>query len=296
MRQILFEQRLTYTQMTPLNLAIDKSLIQVPVTTVQPPQLRFGDSPSDPRDRRRPNNTKTPHDGDWNLTATRFIQAPTITGMRCFRIVDRDHNGFKEFENPSRHIFEALHEAFGIHYGIPLPGRAEPDVLFNVRPKPGQKRSEAWMVDHLFAGFGRNMSSERRKALYIVILESEDAAIFAAVKRAADAHGLHTICVQKSKVDGHGKRGPNPDGQYTSNLCLKINAKWARDVHHVRTFETNKLNDTIVLGADIGSSKGGPLGTTRIAAVVGSIDRFFMNMPGSIRPIAAKSDVSGVRS
>jgi eukaryotic translation initiation factor 2C len=86
--------------------------------------------------------------------------------------------------------------------------------------------------------------------------------------------------------------------QYLTNLCMKINMKGG-GINHQVAFTAGKLNlnKTIVFGADVthpGASQC--IGYPSIACVVASVDRYFMNYPGSMRLQAGRQEVNSLQS
>ncbi|KAI4669037.1 uncharacterized protein J4E79_001080 [Alternaria viburni] len=116
----------------------------------------------------------------------------------------------------------------------------------------------------------------------LVLLAQKDLLIYSQVRRQADLEsGKHTICALGPKLD---------NAQTRSNLALKVNMKGAGDNHHLDEAVLNTLlgselrKRTMILGADVTHSGAGTKsGSPSIACVVGSVDRQFMNYPGSMR-------------
>jgi len=125
----------------------------------------------------------------------------------------------------------------------------------------------------------------------LVLLKQKDLLIYSQVRRQADLEsGKHTICALGSKID---------NAQTRSNLALKVNMKGAGDNHHLDEAVLNKLlgserrKRTMILGADVTHSGAGTKsGSPSIACVVGSVDKHFMNYPGSMRLQAGGQEVS----
>lgn len=129
----------------------------------------------------------------------------------------------------------------------------------------------------------------------LIFVEREDSDKYAIIKRIADLqYGSHNLCAVASKIKETGNRRD----QHFSNLALKVNMKRGGAGHYL---DENKLNerlggrrtDMIILGADV--THPGPntkLGSPSIACVVGSVDEYFMNYPGSMRLQAGGQEVS----
>ena len=125
----------------------------------------------------------------------------------------------------------------------------------------------------------------------LVLLARKDLLIYSQVRRQADLEsGKHTICALGPKLN---------NAQTRSNLALKVNMKGAGDNHHLDEAVLNTLlgselrKRTMILGADVTHSGAGTKsGSPSIACVVGSVDRQFMNYPGSMRLQAGGQEVS----
>lgn len=285
--------------MNTLGLRIGSSLIRVTAALVQRPKLQFngGFVRQDEIDR-----------ADWNLRNRKFMQPATVSAVHFIRIVghpggwcrdktgDHQHNKFnsllaKQFDVHgirSPMINQAKTAAAAQNYHRNWWNYTTNPIVKTIMTDPdNQAVLERDVEAHL-----KTKAAERPQPLCIVILPTRNPppAMYAAVKRAGDFYGIRTMCAKSDKVDGIKKGNTKINEQYVSNLCLKINAKAGLDVHNVDHF--TKLKDTIVLGADIGSAKGSPLGTPSVAAVVGTVDKQCMNMPGSMRLIPMKKTVS----
>jgi hypothetical protein len=280
-------------QMRPLNLNIDQTLLRVPVEFVQVPTIRYANKILTASDEGFTQAT-------WNLRDVTFSQPSSVSDLCIIRV--QGSNASTNMFN----LFKNLRNAFNTH-GIQSPRVSGNHWLsWNVVTTLNDEGQVKTDMDHHFGMIAQHISSGQplnvhatngsnsrnksqrydRNTLFIVVLPRRDPAhIFQAVKRAADYNGLRTICVLSENVDDRGG-----SYQYISNLCLKVNAKAATDVHRVDRL--TQMTDTIVLGADIGSVKGGHAGCPSIASVVGSVDGNHMNTPGSMRLIPVKQDVS----
>ncbi|KAK4539623.1 hypothetical protein LTR36_010506 [Oleoguttula mirabilis] len=142
-----------------------------------------------------------------------------------------------------------------------------------------------------------------RGATVLVVIRAKEFDIYSAVKRAAELRlGVKTVCVTlpaltktKRALDGTFPL----DDQMASNIALKFNLKSPLgtnhaidhpDLRHLRN-NTNKVSNTIVLGADVAHpTKSAHDATPSIAAVVGSTDDGFMHFPGSMRLQRSKKE------
>jgi eukaryotic translation initiation factor 2C len=124
------------------------------------------------------------------------------------------------------------------------------------------------------------------KSCLLVLLDSANVPVYNAIKTYAETElGVHTICLTKDKVD-------HANAELWANLALKYNIKSGHTCHTVRHGQVNcfkKLEQsTMVLGADV-AHNGGAIPS--VAAVVGSIDNDFVNMPGSSQLQPARVEI-----
>lgn len=130
----------------------------------------------------------------------------------------------------------------------------------------------------------------------IIVIPDRDEDQYAAIKRMADLTiGSHTLCVV-------GRKKGKPvqfNLQFQANLAMKINMKMGGDNHHLdnqklNTILTEKVRkQTIILGADVTHpGAAGASGAPSIACVVGSVDKNFVNYPGSMRLQGGGKEVS----
>ena len=265
--------------MERLQLKMEPKLLRVPVSFNDPSPLLFG----------RGKKVSALNTASWSLKMTTFrnpVSAPAlyflrVTGSRLYRNDSIPRN------RGDADLAGLLSNAFTTH-GISIPKSkiyAETDDIKLSMPTDEDKvTQDAWNY-FLNAVQWAKDNKVQPTTIFIIILPNKDPYIFQAIKRAADYWGFRTICVVSNKVDMGKTRG-----EYPSNLCLKMNARAGNDVHQVERL--NQLTDTIVLGADIGTVKGGATGCPAVAAVVGSANENHINAPGSMRLIPAKQDVS----
>ena len=85
-----------------------------------------------------------------------------------------------------------------------------------------------------------------------------------------------------------------PDAQYCANVLLKVCYR-SRGLPYtlVDGFAALADKDVVIMGADVSHHGGGSeLGRPSVAAVVGSIDKNFMNFPGEMRLIGGRREVN----
>ncbi|KAG9194008.1 hypothetical protein G6011_04043 [Alternaria panax] len=175
--------------------------------------------------------------------------------------------------------------SIGKFHVLALEGSQERDNGVNIVRENMVKTLQSHNMT-LVAGVGgvqpQNTSLDTSLAECLVLLKDTDLLRYSQIRRQADLiEGKHTICALTSKPN-------NP--QTRSNLALKVNLKVAGDNHHLDEAVLNKLlgserrKRAIILGADVTHSGAGTKsGSPSIACVVGSVDKHFMNYPGSMR-------------
>jgi len=139
----------------------------------------------------------------------------------------------------------------------------------------------------------------------LILLKEKNYGMYSRIKRVADLEcGKYTVCVVGSKLfdDQNSRRVAR--FQVMSNLALKVNMKMGGDNHwldfaHLNNAigSANRAKNTMVCGADVTHpSSGTRVGCPSIACVVGSVDNYFMNYPGSMRLQAGRQEVSAYAS
>lgn len=102
-------------------------------------------------------------------------------------------------------------------------------------------------------------------------------------------HGLKTVCMDAEKALRTQRQGGSSWGSYVANVGMKINMKLGGTNHMVKNLTasgcgTSGLQNTMILGADVTHPSPGSIeGTPSVAAVVGSVDKDFTKLLGSMR-------------
>jgi eukaryotic translation initiation factor 2C len=131
-----------------------------------------------------------------------------------------------------------------------------------------------------------------KPSFVLVLLDSNDSAIYAAIKRIGDVDlGVHTVCMLLEKATNGPKQA-----QYFANVALKVNAKLG-GINHVldnaamRWLTTSR---TMIVGCDVAhpTDKMALSGAPSVAAVVASVDSTFAQYPGSLNLNPSKIEVS----
>ncbi|KAF2418045.1 Piwi-domain-containing protein [Tothia fuscella] len=132
------------------------------------------------------------------------------------------------------------------------------------------------------------------KPLALIILPSQDADLYGAVKKVFDcALGMPNICCQSEKL---AKTNPTFSESYLFNLTAKANFKLGGQVHKLddRSWAGVDTERLLIMGADVTHpSPGSPLGTPSIAALVGSVNNDLVTFEGSVRLQKSRSEIIG---
>lgn len=107
----------------------------------------------------------------------------------------------------------------------------------------------------------------------ILVLPEADRSWYCTFKNLCDRKfGLHSLCIVENF-----KKGESAFKRYMQNVSMKINLKFG-GVNHTALTPTERLTDTMFLGADLVHTVSGT-----IAAVVGSVDPAVGRCLGSVR-------------
>jgi hypothetical protein len=123
----------------------------------------------------------------------------------------------------------------------------------------------------------------------LIMLEQKDYDTYSKINSKGDLqYGQHTVCAVTRKTKLKKPQDANSCSQYLANLILKINMKMEGEPHFPDQATLNKIVDNerhreIVSGADVTHPvPGSKLGSQSIACVIGSVDKTFMQYPGSM--------------
>lgn len=111
----------------------------------------------------------------------------------------------------------------------------------------------------------------------VLLLKGKNPRAYSAFKDLCDRkYGYHALCM--ARLD-------NQNGDYWSNIALKMNLKMAGTNHTVAgNVTSNVMKDTLVLGADVTHPGPGSIpGCPSIASIVGSVDSWAGRFLGSMR-------------
>ena len=287
-----------------MGLAIGSKLVSFAARTLPLPELVYG-PPRDPGTLARKKGYKDgwltiiPH-GDranWNLENVGFakpyeyIGALHVLGLKhCFDAhVNRDPNG-KDIGTSTRlvHCIEDFTSQLRGH-----DVRVDPALGYQSEQK------HATITGELKGWFDEC----RKDDCTLILLQEKDYGKYSTIKRYADLNrGCYTVCAVGRKIVDRDSDKKLSRYQVLSNLALKVNMKMGGDNHFLQFAPLDavlggeqRTKTTMICGADVTHpGSGGKLGCPSIACVVGSVDRRFMNYPGSMRLQAGRQEVSAV--
>jgi eukaryotic translation initiation factor 2C len=106
--------------------------------------------------------------------------------------------------------------------------------------------------------------------------------------------GMKSICLNEQKVQAQVFEGRDKD--YFFSLSMKLNLRCGNDNHRLVTPllapAYSKPCDTLILGADVTHPSGSDIhGTPSIAALVGSVGKFFARFSGSMRLNPSRQEI-----
>ncbi|KAK7541569.1 Piwi domain-containing protein [Phyllosticta citricarpa] len=218
----------------------------------------------------------------WNLANIKFTKPASVPGLEVLTIVQQ---GQPPPRLNASQVWDALSQSLSGH-GMNV--QKPKDHIREIR-LPSSRVDFRLELRKNENHLGRNPPR-----MLLVVLPSQGPDLYAALKKWADCKwGTKTIAA----LPKHFSRGP-PHPQTLSNLAMKFNLK-AGGVNQSleyktefrKLFNSQNMVDTLVLGADVTHPGAGSChGCPSIAAVVGSVDEQFSNMPGSMRLQASRQE------
>jgi len=273
-----------------MGFEVGGELLEVPAETLPQPELLYGN-----------NYLTVPQLGHWNLQTSRnadgtykVARFAQITSVRNFHMLAMPGS---LGDLTAEEIHAALVKQLSAHGIVIKKNEMEAvdteELLKRARDAGMEIPSNCdnqWYLKRFF-----NTILTNQDDCGIIVIPEKDYEFYAFAKRLADFNSRHLLFAIGSKFLRKGQF----DGQFMSNLALKVNMKFGGDNHHLGLADLNEVLDekirsnTIVLGADIGhTGPGGRLGSPSIACVVGSVNNHLMAYPGSMRLQMAGQEVS----
>ncbi|KAF1350777.1 Piwi domain-containing protein [Delphinella strobiligena] len=275
------------TVMNPLGISINEHMLQLPYTNSDIPRIEYGANG---------NNTfpEEPQAASWNLRDYHFYRSAggpnKADGIQISRAME--------------HAFEAV--GMNVSFDDSIAGECGYSEGNNYEHLLDEELSE-WY------GIGTTpYQTPKFLGPLLIVLNSQDKAVYAAIKRWADCHvGIQTVCAVYHNIVNKGGL------QYFANLALKFNPKLGGINHRIlvpkkqddppksgprksdprksdpREFAFHAIKDTtIVMGADVvHPPTGGMPGCPSVAALVASEDSTFFSFPGSMRLNPAREEI-----
>ncbi|KAK8248812.1 Piwi domain-containing protein [Phyllosticta capitalensis] len=255
-----------------VGLKLGQKLIQIEGRLLPTPKVTyFGNKPANVRN------------AGWNLANTKFSKPASVPGLEVLTI---NQQGQPPPRHNSSQLWEAMFKALSGH-GMSVQRPKETPIREIKLPGAREQfRNELRSKPEYLA---RNPPR-----FLLVVLPSQSVDLYAALKKWADCKwGTRTVAA----LPKHFARGP-PHPQTLSNLAMKFNLKCGGTNQALdyktefrKLFNAQGIVDTLVLGADVTHPGAGSChGCPSIAAVVGSVDDQFSNMPGSMRLQASRQE------
>ncbi|ELR02128.1 hypothetical protein GMDG_05287 [Pseudogymnoascus destructans 20631-21] len=237
---------------------VNTNMITVPGRILPPPVVKY-----------QGKNTVNPRGGQWNMMGVKFTQGSKVPPWTYLCIERNGRNSPIKGEDHISSImaeFQGMMNASGLAAAPPFKGKRI--VLDAGQNAPSNDE----LIDNMFK------MATGKIGLMVVVLPDTDAAVYNAVKYAADIkYGIHTVCAVASKIAKEQRRD-----QYLANIALKVNSK-LRGAN--QTLDTQKLGiiaegKTMVVGIDVTHPSPGSLSTApSVAAIVASIDSTLSQFP-----------------
>lgn len=240
-------------------LNVNANMITVPGRILPPPVVKYQGT-----------KTVSPRGGQWNMMGVKFTQGSQVPSWTYLCLTRSGRGSPIQGQTHLSGImaeFQNMMNASGLVAGPPLSGK-------RIELDAGQSSpSNEKLIDDIF-----KMASEGKVGLIVVVLPDTDAAIYNAVKYAADIkYGIHTVCAVASKIAKDQRRD-----QYLANIALKVNSK-LRGAN--QTLDTQRLGiiaegKTMVVGIDVTHPSPGSLSSApSVAAIVASVDKNLSQFP-----------------
>ncbi|KAF8341583.1 Piwi domain-containing protein [Cantharellus anzutake] len=261
------------SSLNAIGILLGQEMAVVPGRVLPPPQIKYlGNHPTQIRD------------SAWNMKDVKFVVAAPLRNCMALSIGVGGRSEFSGKDDPELgRLLNEFTDTCG-KCGMNISNVRWTKHHINVPPNdPGKKNSKV--------AIERTLKSGSKPDIVLVILGSDDKALYAAIKYLCDVQlDVLTVCVVASKF-----RRAGGALQYQANVALKLNVKLG-GTNHVLSGPgpLSWLNQrpTMLLGCDVTHpSPGSVKGTPSIAAVVGNIDANFVQYPASMRLQETKKEM-----
>ncbi|KAK8173518.1 Piwi domain-containing protein [Phyllosticta citrichinensis] len=255
-----------------IGLKLGNNLIQIEGRLLPAPKVIYAGN--------RPANVRN---AGWNLANTKFSKPASVPGLEVM-VINQQGQPPPRVNAPQ--LWDAMQRALSGH-GMNVQ-----------RPKDNQVREIR--LPSLRQDFRKELRgnsahlARNPPRMLLVVLPSPSVDLYAALKKWADCKwGTRTVAA----LPKHFSKGP-PHPQTLSNLAMKFNLKCGGTNQALdyksefrKLFTPQGMVNTLILGADVTHPGAGSChGCPSIAAVVGSVDDQFSNMPGSMRLQASRQE------
>ena len=224
--------------------------------------------------------------GRWNMRGLKFIETKPLSNWTYLSLFKGEPDNDTKTRISSAHITEFTEKLRATGINVPeratLPGRdGKPqDGLTAILPLQGNDLDRSG-TDSVLESSLTNAANANVKFL-LVLLPCNDAYLYSRIKTLAETViGIHTICVQVSKLDrprkpnkkdpqSHNTRQYLLDAGYVGNVALKFNLKLGGINHKVSDGMANRvLKNTMIIGIDVNHPAQGAIkGAQSVAGVV----------------------------
>lgn len=250
----------------------------VPGRILPSPGIRYSQSVASVDDR-----------ASWIVRGVMFVQGGRLGQWAVLNIRDRGRADFDGAQDPElkRTVegFADMCRKSGVAIAREAPAYVSVDLPPKNREDPLRKAAVRAIQNAM-------MQVTQKPAMFLVVLSSDDAAIYEGLKHLCDVLlGVATVCVQVEKF-----RREKGQLQYFANVALKVNMKMGGvnhklDDHHMKWLRSEP---TMLVGMAVTHPQAGQAlsGTPSISAVTASVDIHFGQFPASIRIQQSSKEVS----
>jgi eukaryotic translation initiation factor 2C len=268
---------------TPVNgfgVEIGTEMAVIPARELPPPNLAY---------RSGKPNVKS---GSWNILDVKFQQGATVRNWWVL-VVNDGRPEFSSKDDPRLTGLAAGFAAKCSRSGITMPGNM-PQAFIATSPLPAvhEDPSRIRAIEIIRRTISQKLGQYSKPSFILVLLSGIDNYIYPGIKKIGEVElGIHTVHMLLSKVLKDSKK----QDQYFSNVALKVNTKLG-GINHLLDAASMKwltAKKTMIVGMDV--THPGPTsisGTPSVAAVVASVDDYFVQYPASMRVQKSKQEES----
>ena len=265
----------------PINnfgVTISSTMAVVPARILPAPGLSY-----------RNNTRPATRDGSWNILDVSFHRGGNMENWAVLMVLEQGRARFKGPTDPDMwRLIQGFRNKCGSAGMVAPNERPRLEAAGPLASRSDEDPYRQMALEKVRAAVEKLMKP--RPSFILVLLDHRDNYIYPGLKKLCDMElGVATVCMQLNKA--MKEQGQD---QYFSNVALKVNTKLGGHNHLLddKDMKWLKSKRTMIVGADV--THPGPTsvdGTPSIAAVVASVDGYFVQYPASLRLQEAKKEV-----